>query len=66
MKEYKALQIIKHALAYYIRREGAPKTDTDTEKLLLATIEERAEELRDHYRIPKKTKGATADGTPKD
>lgn len=62
MKQYKALQIIKHALAYYIGREGAPKKDTDTEKLLLAEIEERAEELRKHYRIPKKTKGGGDNG----
>lgn len=54
MKEYKALQIIKHALAYYIAREGATETDTNTEKLLLAEIEERIENLRERYRIPEK------------
>jgi hypothetical protein len=54
MKEYKALQIIKHALAYYIGREGATKAETDAEKRLLAEIEERAETLRKAYRIPKK------------
>jgi hypothetical protein len=53
MKEYKALQIIKHALAYYIGREGATKTDTSTETLLLAKIEERIETLHHAYRIPK-------------
>lgn len=66
MKQYKALQIIKHALAYYIGREGATKADTDAEKRLLAEIEERAETLRKAYRIPKKQKEAATDGDPKD
>lgn len=65
MKKYKALQIIKHALAYYIGREGATTADTDAEKRLLAEIEERAETLRKAYRIQKNEKEATADGAPK-
>lgn len=54
MKEYKALQIVKHALAYYIEREGATKEDTDTERRLLETVEARIETLRERYKITKK------------
>lgn len=57
MKEYKALHIVKHALAYYINREGATKDDTEQEKRLLAEVEDRIELLRERYGIPKKRAG---------
>ena len=52
MTEYKELQIIKHALSYYINREGATQKDIDVEKNLLAKIEDRVETLRIRYKIP--------------
>lgn len=54
MTKYKKLQIIKHALQYYIQREGAPEKDINTEKLLLAEITEEAQKLQEFYEIPKR------------
>lgn len=39
MTKYKKLQIIKHALQCYIRREGASEKDIDSEKQLLSEVE---------------------------
>lgn len=41
MTKYKKLQIIKHALQYYIQREGASEKDVNAERRLLAEIEEK-------------------------
>lgn len=38
MSTYKNLQIIKHALAYYIQREGASQQDIEQERRLLDTV----------------------------
>lgn len=51
MTRYKKLQIIKHALAHYIQREGAPPQDIATEKLLLAEVEGAVERLKEAYGI---------------
>ena len=47
MTEYKELQIVKHALQHYIKREGADPADIVTEKRLLAEIERRIEWRRE-------------------
>ncbi|MEB8129710.1 hypothetical protein [Mammaliicoccus sciuri] len=52
MKSYKKKQIIKHALIYYMNREGATKTDLDTEKLVLRGIERDIVLMKDEYGIP--------------
>lgn len=52
MKSYKRKQIIKHALIYYMNREGATKTDLDTEKLVLRGIERDIVLMKDEYGIP--------------
>lgn len=49
MTKYKKLQIIKHALQYYIQREGASQKDVDTERRLLTEIE--AEVAKETVRI---------------
>lgn len=52
MKSYKKKQIIKHALIHYMNREGATKTDLDTEKLVLRGIEHDIVLMKDEYGIP--------------
>lgn len=52
MKSYKRKQIIKHALIHYMNREGATKTDLDTEKLVLRGIERDIVLMKDEYGIP--------------
>lgn len=52
MKSYKRKQIIKHALIHYMNREGATKTDLDTEKLVLRGIERDIVFMKDEYGIP--------------
>lgn len=56
MTQYKKLQIIKHALAHYIQREGADPADLEAEKVLLAEVEADVERLKEKYRIPDKEK----------
>lgn len=51
MTRYKQLQIIKHALAYYIQRENASEKERNTEKLVLAEVESAVERLKDAYGI---------------
>ena len=51
MKTYKRLQIIKHALQYYINREGADQNDVDQEKRVLEDVEHRVGELKERYGI---------------
>lgn len=51
MKPYKKLQIMKHALAYYVTRPNANEKDIETEKRLLADISEEVEGLKEKYGI---------------
>jgi hypothetical protein len=52
MSEYTELQIMKHALMYYIDRQNATENDVLKETHLLNRVEERIEFMKDHYRIP--------------
>jgi hypothetical protein len=52
MSEYTELQIIKHALMYYIGRPNASESDLLKETHLLNRTEERINVLKDRYRIP--------------
>ena len=56
MTRYKKLQIIKHALAHYIQREGAPPQDVATDKLLLAEVEEKVKRLQEAYGIERRSR----------
>lgn len=51
MKEYKETQIIKHALQMYIERPGATEKDIIQEKQLLKQYTDRAELLKERYKI---------------
>lgn len=51
MKEYKRLQIIKHALRYYIERPNAEEKDIKTEQLLLEEVTNKVDELKERYGI---------------
>lgn len=51
MKEYKQLQIIKHALQHYIERPNAEEKDIKTEQLLLEQVTNRVDELKERYGI---------------
>jgi hypothetical protein len=51
MKEYKKLQIIKHALQHYIERPGASEKDVNQEKSLLEDITEQVDTLKEKYGI---------------
>lgn len=51
MTEYTELQIIKHALNYYIKRPEATVKDTKQELHLLNKIESKVENLKDVYGI---------------
>lgn len=50
MKEYVKLQIIKHALQYYLQRDASEK-DKQKERTVLKHTEERIEVLKSRYRI---------------
>ncbi|WP_239748922.1 MULTISPECIES: hypothetical protein [unclassified Mammaliicoccus] len=52
MKSYKKKQIIKHALIHYMNREGATKSDLNTENLVLRDIERDIVLMKDEYDIP--------------
>ncbi|WP_204254120.1 hypothetical protein [Mammaliicoccus sciuri] len=52
MKSYKKKQIIKHALIYYMNREGATKSDLNTESMVLRDIERDIVLMKDEYDIP--------------
>lgn len=52
MKSYKKKQIIKHALIYYMNREGATKSDLNTESIVLRGIERDIVLMKDEYDIP--------------
>lgn len=51
MKSYKKKQIIKHALIYYMNREGATKSDLNTESMVLQDIERDIVLMKDEYDI---------------
>jgi hypothetical protein len=51
MKEYKKLQIIKHALQHYIERPGASEKDVNQEKHVLEDITEQVDTLKEKYGI---------------
>jgi hypothetical protein len=51
MKKYKKLQIIKHALEYYITRPNATDKDKYTEKVLLEQVTQEVDELKEKYGI---------------
>ena len=51
---YRNLQIIKHALQYYIARPNASKKDLVREKNLLKSVEEEVEIYQERNHIPKK------------
>lgn len=54
MKRYTETQIIKHALQYYIKRQGASQEDIHREKTVLKKIEEEIEAPKERYGIPEK------------
>lgn len=56
MTQYKKLQIIKHALAHYIQREGADPADIEAEKMLLGEVEAEVAWLKEKYGILDKEK----------
>jgi len=51
MKEYKRLQIIKHALQYYLSRPNATEKEIATEKLLLEYITDEVAVFKERYRM---------------
>lgn len=51
MTKYTKLQIIKHALQYYIQRDGATVKDKAAEMHLLAEVEENLQKLITHLGI---------------
>lgn len=51
---YRNLQIIKHALQYYISRLNANEKDLAREKNLLKSVEEEVEIYQERNHIPKK------------
>lgn len=51
---YRNLQIIKHALQYYISRPNANEKDLVREKNLLKSVEEEVEIFQERNHIPKK------------
>lgn len=51
---YRNLQIIKHALQYYISRPNANEKDLAREKNLLKSVEEEVEIYQERNHIPKK------------
>lgn len=51
---YRNLQIIKHALQYYISRPNANEKDLAREKNLLKQVEEEVEIFRERNHISKK------------
>ncbi|WP_167815252.1 hypothetical protein [Sporolactobacillus shoreae] len=51
MTEYTELQIMKHALKYYMMRPDAEKKDIEREQHLLDNIDSRVALLKEEYRI---------------
>lgn len=48
---YKHLQIIKHALQHYLKREGATQKDLQDEQVLLNKVESRINGIKERYGI---------------
>lgn len=51
MTEYTELQIVKHALEYYVERPGASKEDIERESRVLESVRNRVEYLKERYAI---------------
>jgi len=51
MKTYKELQIIKHALAYYLTRPNITEKERNTETILLGYYIEKVERLKEQYHL---------------
>jgi len=51
LKEYVKVQIIKHALARYIKRPEATEKEVEQEKRLLDAYKERVDYLKQKYSI---------------
>jgi hypothetical protein len=56
MTEYKKLQIIKHALTYYLTMPDMSEKDASTVKRLLDSTVERVEFLKEKYHITDRIK----------
>lgn len=54
MKRYTRLQIIKHALQHYIKREGVSDADRLKEEQVLDHVEREVSELKQRYNINSK------------
>ena len=54
MKQYVKLQIIKHALQYYVQRPEAPEKDIKKEKRLLDEVTNDVNRLKERHRIVSK------------
>lgn len=52
--QYRRMQIVKHALRYYITRSNASEKDLVREKNLLKSVEEEVEIYQERNHIPKK------------
>lgn len=48
---YKDIQIVKHALQFYINRTNADEKDLEREKRLLKKIEEEVDEYKERKNI---------------
>lgn len=59
MRKYKRLHIIKHALEYYVTRQGADKEDVKQEKQILKQIVGQIEDLKKEYHIETKGEDVT-------
>gem|GEM_PF-1749756 len=51
IKSYKDVQIIKHALQHYIKRDGASDKDIRQEKKVLVQTKEEVEWMKERYGI---------------
>lgn len=51
MKKYKAVQIIKHALMYYLERPSATDKEIEEEKYLLKQVSNEVEMLKQKFGI---------------
>ena len=51
IKSYKDVQIIKHALQHYIKRDGASDKDIRQEKKVLDQTKEEVEWMKERYGI---------------
>lgn len=54
MKKYRKLQIIKHALEHYIKREGTTQLEIKEEVEILKQITAQVEQIKEQYHINSK------------